>query len=287
MNELGRRVIVALIGAPLALGLLWIGGAPLATFTGGLAGLAAWEFFRIARAGGSTPMSVVGVVLAALIPVGVHGHYLGVLQVPLYTWVLAVVAILGLAIWLRGADGKPLGAASTTVFGILYTGATLSFLYALRYHNYAVGDAAGALAVIFPVVLTWASDTGAYFSGRLIGGRKLVPSVSPGKTVAGAIGALVVTVAATYVFVELLLIPTAQLAFTPLGIVVFGLVISVVAQIGDLAESLLKREAGQKDSGTLFPGHGGVLDRLDSLFFVLPAAYALYDLLLIPAPGAR
>jgi phosphatidate cytidylyltransferase len=287
VNELGRRVIVALIGAPLALGLLWIGGAPLATFTGGLAGLAAWEFFRIARAGGSTPMSVVGVVLAALIPVGVHGHYLGVLQVPLYTWVLAVVAILGLAIWLRGADGKPLGAASTTVFGILYTGATLSFLYALRYHNYAVGDAAGALAVIFPVVLTWASDTGAYFSGRLIGGRKLVPSVSPGKTVAGAIGALVVTVAATYVFVELLLIPTAQLAFTPLGIVVFGLVISVVAQIGDLAESLLKREAGQKDSGTLFPGHGGVLDRLDSLFFVLPAAYALYDLLLIPAPGAR
>jgi phosphatidate cytidylyltransferase len=287
VNELGRRVIVALIGAPLALGLLWIGGAPLATFTGGLAGLAAWEFFRIARAGGSTPMSVVGVVLAALIPVGVHGHYLGVLQVPLYTWVLAVVAILGLAIWLRGADGKPLGAASTTVFGILYTGATLSFLYALRYHNYAVGDAAGALAVIFPVVLTWASDTGAYFSGRLIGGRKLVPSVSPGKTVAGAIGALVVTVAATYGFVELLLIPTAQLAFTPLGIVVFGLVISVVAQIGDLAESLLKREAGQKDSGTLFPGHGGVLDRLDSLFFVLPAAYALYDLLLIPAPGAR
>jgi len=287
VNELGRRVIVALIGAPLALGLLWIGGAPLATFTGGLAGLAAWEFFRIARAGGSTPMSVVGVVLAALIPVGVHGHYLGVLQVPLYTWVLAVVAILGLAIWLRGVDGKPLGAASTTVFGILYTGATLSFLYALRYHNYAVGDAAGALAVIFPVVLTWASDTGAYFSGRLIGGRKLVPSVSPGKTVAGAIGALVVTVAATYGFVELLLIPTAQLAFTPLGIVVFGLVISVVAQIGDLAESLLKREAGQKDSGTLFPGHGGVLDRLDSLFFVLPAAYALYDLLLIPAPGAR
>ena len=287
MNELGRRVIVALIGAPLALGILWIGGAPLATFTGGLAGLAAWEFFRIARAGGSTPMSVVGVVLAALIPIGVHGHYLGVLQVPLYTWVLAVVAILGLAIWLRGVDGKPLGATSTTVFGILYTGATLSFLYALRYHNYAVGDAAGALAVIFPVVLTWASDTGAYFSGRLIGGRKLVPSVSPGKTVAGAIGALVVTVAATYGFVEFLLIPTAQLAFTPLGIVVFGLGISVVAQIGDLAESLLKREAGQKDSGTVFPGHGGVLDRLDSLFFVLPAAYALYDLLLIPAPGAR
>lgn len=287
MNELGRRVIVALIGAPLALGIIWIGGAPLATLAGGLAALAAWEFYRIAREGGGTPMTVVGVVLAALIPIGVHGHVLGVLQVPIYAWVLAVVAILGLAIWMRGVDGKPLGAASITVFGALYTGATLSFVYALRYHNYAVGDTAGALTVIFPVVLTWASDTGAYFSGRLIGGRKLIPSVSPGKTVAGAIGALVVTVAATYAFVEFLLIPKAQLAFTPTGLVVFGLAISVVAQVGDLAESLLKREAGVKDSGTLFPGHGGVLDRLDSLFFVLPAAYALYDLLLIPAPGAR
>ncbi len=287
MNEFGRRVIVALIGAPLALGIIWMGGAPLATLAGGLAGLAAWEFYRLAREGGATPMTVVGVVLAALIPIGVHGHVLGVLQVPIYTWVLAVVAILGLAIWMRGVEGKPLGAASVTVFGVIYTGATLSFVYALRYHNYAVGDTAGALTVIFPVVLTWASDTGAYFSGHLIGGRKLIPSVSPGKTVAGAIGALVVTVAAAYAFVEFLLIPKAQLAFTPSGLVAFGVAISVVAQIGDLAESLLKREAGVKDSGTLFPGHGGVLDRLDSLFFVLPAAYALYDLLLIPAPGAR
>jgi phosphatidate cytidylyltransferase len=198
-----------------------------------------------------------------------------------------VVAILAAAIWLRGVDGKPLGAASTTVFGALYTGGTISFVYVLRYHNYAVGDTAGALAVIFPVVLTWASDTGAYFAGRLIGGRKLIPSVSPGKTVAGSVGGLVLTVAVAYAFVHWLLVPRAQLGFTPWGLVLFGLAISVVAQIGDLAESLLKREAGVKDSGSVFPGHGGVLDRLDSLFFVLPAAYALYDLLLIPAPGAR
>ena len=287
MNELGRRVVVALIGAPLALGIIWLGGAALATLASGLAAIAAWEFFRIAREGGATPLTTVGVVISALIPLGVHAHYLGVFTVPVYAWVLVVVAVLGAAIWLRGVDGKPLGAASTTVYGALYTGSTLSFVYVLRYHNYAVGDTAGALAVIFPVALTWASDTGAYFSGRLIGGRKLIPRVSPGKTVAGAVGALVVTVAATYAFVHLLLIPRAQLAFTPWGLVLFGLAISATAQIGDLAESLLKREAGVKDSGTLFPGHGGVLDRLDSLFFVLPAAYALYDLMLIPAPGLR
>lgn len=287
MNELGRRVIVALIGAPLAIGIIWIGGAPLATMLGALSAVAAWEFYRIAHAGGSSPLAAIGVVLAACIPIGVHGQLLGVVTVPLYAWVLCVLAVLGLAIWMRGVDGKPLGAASTTVFGALYTGATLSFGYVLRYHNYAVGDTAGALTVLFPVVLTWASDTGAYFSGRLIGGRKLMPSVSPGKTVAGAVGAVLVTVAATYAFTNGLLVPKAQLAFTPAGMVIFGVAISVVAQIGDLAESLLKREAGVKDSGTLFPGHGGVLDRLDSLFFVLPMAYALYDWLLIPAPGAR
>ena len=278
---------MALIGAPLAIGIIWIGGAPLATMLGALSAVAAWEFYRIAHAGGNTPLAAIGVVLGACIPIGVHGQLLGVLTIPLYAWVLCVVAVLGLAIWMRGVDGKPLGAASTTVFGALYTGATLSFAYVLRYHNYAVGDTAGAFTVLFPVVLTWASDTGAYFSGRLIGGRKLMPSVSPGKTVAGAVGAVLVTVAATYAFTNWLLVPKAQLAFTPAGIVIFGVAISVVAQIGDLAESLLKREAGVKDSGTLFPGHGGVLDRLDSLFFVLPMAYALYDWLLIPAPGAR
>ncbi|WP_306518435.1 phosphatidate cytidylyltransferase [Gemmatimonas sp.] len=287
MNEFGRRAIVALIAAPLAIGIIWIGGAPLATLLGAMSGIAAWEFYRLAREGGAAPLSAIGIVLSACIPIAVHGQILGVLTIPLYVWVSCVVAILGAAIWLRGVDGKPLAAVSTTVYGVLYTGATLSFGYALRYHNYAVGDTAGALAVLFPVVLTWASDSGAYFSGNLIRGRKLMPSVSPRKTVAGAVGGVLVTVAATYAFTYGLLVPKAQLAFTPTGIVIFGVAISVIAQIGDLAESLLKREAGVKDSGTLFPGHGGVLDRLDSLFFVLPAAYALYDLLLIPAPGAR
>ena len=286
MNELGRRVAVALIGAPLALGVIWIGDYALATLVACLAAVGAWEFYRIAAAGGSTPMAGVGITLAAVLPLLIHAHVLGLVQVHPVVAVLTVIAVLALAIWMRGVDGKPLGSAATTVFGVLYTSATLSFAYTLRYHNYAVGDTAGALAVILPVLLTWSSDTGAYFSGRLIGGRKLIPSVSPGKTVAGAIGALVFTVFMTWVLVRFLFVPYAQLAFTPWGVVLFGLAISVTAQIGDLAESLLKREAGVKDSGTLFPGHGGVLDRLDSLYFVLPMAYALYDLLLVPAPSA-
>ncbi|WP_310570359.1 phosphatidate cytidylyltransferase [Gemmatimonas sp.] len=286
MNELARRAVVALIGAPIALGIIWLGGAPLATLAGALSGVAAWEYYRIAREGGTTPMSVVGIVLSALIPIAVHAQHLGVFAVPLVVWILVPLFVLALSIWMRGVGGKPLGAAATTIFGALYTGGTLSYVYALRYFGYAVGDTAGALVVIMPVVLTWASDTGAYFTGRVFGGPKLIPSVSPAKTVSGAVGAVIATVGACAAFVHFLLKPQAQLAFSPTGLIIFAVCISVTAQIGDLTESLLKREAGVKDSGTLFPGHGGVLDRLDSLFFVLPVTYALYYALLLPAPGA-
>ncbi len=285
MSELGRRVVVALIGAPLALVVIWLGDAALATLAAILSAVAAWEFFRLAREAGHAPLTAVGVGAAALLPITVHAQFLGVIQVPPVAVTLCVLALVALSIWTRGVSGRPLGAVGTTMLGILYTGGTLSYVYALRYYGYAIGDVAGSLVVILPVVLTWASDIGAYFTGRAIGGAKLMPSISPGKTIAGAVGAVVVTVAVCIAYVHWGLRPYAQLAFSPWGLVVFAVCVSVAAQVGDLAESLLKREANVKDSGTLLPGHGGVLDRLDSLFFVLPVTYALYGWLLIPAPA--
>ena len=284
MSELGRRLMVSLIGAPIVLAIIWIGGAALATLASVLSALAAWEFFRLARESGSQPMTGIGVVSAAVIPLVVHAQFLGLVRVPLVTMSLAVLVLIALAIWVRGVNGRPLSAVGTTALGILYTGGTLSYVYALRYYGYAIGDTAGALVVILPVLLTWASDIGGYVAGRTIGGRKLIPSISPGKTVAGAIGGVLLTVIACGVYVQWLLKPHAELAFTPWGLIGFALCISVTAQVGDLAESLLKRDANVKDSGKLLPGHGGALDRLDSLFFVLPVAYALYGWLLIPAP---
>jgi phosphatidate cytidylyltransferase len=167
---------------------------------------------------------------------------------------------------------------------VLYTGLTLSFGYALRYHPYAVGPAAGTALVFLPVILTWASDIGGYAAGRTLGRRKLIPAVSPGKTVEGSIGALVATVAVCLGYVALVLRPYAQLSLRPLAVVGFAVAISVTAQVGDLAESLLKREADVKDSSHIIPGHGGVLDRFDSLFFVLPVAYLLLGYLVIALP---
>ena len=283
-SELTKRVLVALVAAPFALWMLWLGGAALTTLLGVVSAISAWELYRIAKAGGSTPLVGVGVVIAAVIPLAVHAQFLRLVNIPLVAGVFVMLLVVALTIWMRGVDGKPLSAAAITLLGAAYTGGTLSYAYLLRYFGYAVGDAAGFTVVMLPVVLTWASDSGAYFAGRAFKGPKLIPSVSPAKTISGAIGGIVLTLIACIVLTKFFLKPYAHLDFRPVGIVTFSVCISVAAQLGDLAESLFKREAGVKDSGTLLPGHGGALDRFDSLFFVLPVSYVLYWWLLIAVP---
>ncbi len=283
MSELATRVVVALILAPLALGVIYLGGLPLATFLAATAVGCAWEFFRLARATGVEPLDPLGMPLAGAIPLAVYAATVGVYRTSLAVPAVALLVVLGAVIWTRGTGGRPLGSAAATVLGVMYSGGLLSFGFALREHPYAVGDRAGTALVAFPLVLTWASDIGAFFVGRTIGGRKLIPAVSPGKTVSGALGGLAVTVIVAWLYVRFVLAPTALLTMSVAGALAFGALISVAAQIGDLAESLFKREANVKDSSRLIPGHGGLLDRLDSLLFVLPVAYLLFAWLLLPA----
>jgi phosphatidate cytidylyltransferase len=285
MGELGTRVLVALAGAPVVIGVLWWGGAPLAAVLGLFAALGAREYCRLAAAGGVQPFARLATVAAAAVPLAVHGEAVGALRVAPALWPLFPLAVLALAIWRRPAASRPLEATAVTVMAVLYAAVPLGGLYLLRLHPYAVGPGAGFAVALFPLLLTWASDIGGYVAGRTIGGRKLIPSVSPGKTVAGAVGGVLLTVVAAVLLERWLLVPQAQLGLAPLGRVAVGVTVSVAAQVGDLAESLLKRAAGVKDSGTFFPGHGGVLDRLDSLFFVIPVTTVLYDLFLLPAIG--
>ena len=292
MSELAKRIAFGVVAAPIALAILFIGGAPLAALLAIASALGAWELYRMARVAGYTPLSDLGCAMAGLIPLAVHARYLDILEPRLVYLAISLLVVLSVVIWARGTAGKPLGAAAVTTLGALYTGGLLSFGYAIRYHDYAAGGiqlgsiplAAGGVLLGLPVILTWATDTGAFFVGRTIGGRKLIPAVSPGKTVSGAIGGVVTSVLVTWLYVSYALKPAAQLALSPWGIVIFGVVIGVAAQLGDLVESLLKREAGVKDSSKLLPGHGGVMDRLDSLFFVLPTAHLLLGWLLLPAP---
>jgi phosphatidate cytidylyltransferase len=276
-SELARRVLFSVVAAPLAIVVIYRGDALLAALLASIAALGTWELFRIARSAGVDPMDAWGIPLAALFPLAVHGVRHG-FQPPLAAGVVAALAVFATSIWTRGVGGRPLAATAVTIFGAVYTGATLSFGYALRYHRFTIDAKGGTALILLPVILTWASDIGAYAVGRLAGRRKLIPSVSPGKTVEGAVGALVVCV-------RLVLRPMAQLAMPTWAVIAFALAVSVTAQVGDLAESLLKREAGVKDSSQLIPGHGGILDRFDSLLFVLPVAYLLLmRRFLIPAP---
>ncbi len=285
MSELTKRVIVSVVAVPVVVAAAYFGRAPLAALLGIIAALGAWELNRIATAGGVRPLAL-SIPLAAAVPLLVQAYYEGVYALPISAAVVTLLVVVGATIWARGVEGRPLSAAAVTVLGVLYVGGTLSFAFGLRYHRFTIGALAGTVLLFLPLVLTWASDIGAYFVGRAIGRRKLIPKVSPGKTVEGALGGLVFTVLVAWVYVLLVLRPYAQLSLTAVGIVVFGVAISVAAQVGDLAESLFKREAGVKDSSKLIPGHGGVLDRVDSLLFVLPVAYLLLDRfgLLVPVP---
>ena len=263
--------------------MIYLGGLPLAVFLCAVSAGCAWEFYRIASAGGLEPLDPLGIPLAGAVPLVVYASAVGLYPPSLATPAVALVVIMATVIWARGTHRRPLGAASATVLGILYTGGLLSFGYSLREHPYAVGDRAGSVLVALPLVLTWVSDIGAFFVGRSIGGRKLIPAVSPGKTVSGAIGGLVTTTIASWAYVRFVLTPFASLTMTVPAALAFGAIISIAAQVGDLFESLLKREANVKDSSRLIPGHGGLLDRLDSLLFVLPVAYFLFGWLLLPA----
>ena len=283
MSELTKRVLSALVAAPLAIVMIYLGGLPLAVFLAATSVGCAWELFRIARAGGLDPLDPLGIPLAGAIPLAAYSATIGLYRPTLGVATLALLVILAAVIWARGTQGHPLGAAAVTVLGVLYTGGLLSFGYTLREYPYAIGNRAGTALVAFPLVLTWASDIGAYFVGRAIGGRKLIPAVSPGKTVSGALGGLVTTIVVSWLYVRFALVPLASLTMTVPAALLFGAILSVSAQVGDLVESLLKREANVKDSSRLIPGHGGLLDRLDSLLFVLPVAYVLFGWLLVPA----
>ena len=283
MSELTRRIIFAVIAAPTSIAIVYFGDWALAIVLSVLAALAAWELFRMARDAGATPLAPAGIALAALLPIAAHAQRLGVYRLSLTAVVAMVLVLFASTIWLRGPSGRPLSAVAITAFGVLYAG-LFSYIYALRYHDYAVGAGAGTMLVLLPVLLTWSTDVGAYAFGRTLGRRKLIPSISPGKTVEGAVGGLALTIVICLLYVRFILMPYAQLGLTIQGAVLFAIVVSVAAQTGDLAESLLKREAGVKDSSRIIPGHGGILDRFDSLLFVTPIAFLVLGRLLLPVP---
>jgi phosphatidate cytidylyltransferase len=282
-SDLARRLGVAAVGVPVGIAITYFGTWPVASVVALLAGAGALELFHLAAARGWRPFTWLGVPAAALLVLaaawgdGIEGW-------AVWGWgVILVLALsaLGGAVFVRGSNGDPLLAVAITLFGAVYVGATLSFAVHLRNFPATGGGEPGwegALLLVFPFAVTWIGDTFAYLAGHRWGRRKLLPAVSPAKTVEGGIGGLIGAAAGAALFTWVFLLPYTGLGLSVPAAAIFGLLMGAVAQVADLAESVLKREAGVKDSGSLFPGHGGVLDRFDAIFFTLPLTYLLLPL---------
>jgi phosphatidate cytidylyltransferase len=243
------------------------------------------EFYQLIEAKGAEPLRGVGMLAAVALPVIT---YLGsdYAATVLMSFVLLGVMVAQLG---KARIAESLASISGTFFGVFYIGWLLSHAVALRgFHDVVSGrfgaDAAaglhpdvGAFYLLFTISVVIGGDAGAYFVGKKYGRRKLAPAVSPGKTVEGAFGAigagLAVGLIGKAIFDAFLPELSSQLGWLACGL--FSLLLAGVGIIGDLVESLLKRDAQVKDTGTLLPGTGGVLDRIDSNLLAIPVMYYL------------
>jgi phosphatidate cytidylyltransferase len=266
-SSLGARFLSAVVFIPLLVFVSTRGGwyflaFLLAMVLGGMI-----EFYRMIRARGGSPHAFLGIAGGlALVALTFHGRAeaLGPVMATLLLALLTVEL-------LKGPAGAIFNVGST-LLGVVYVAGFGSHLGLLR----QIDPALGSSLVLCVFLVTWSGDTGAFFIGRLLGRRRLYARVSPGKSVEGAVGGILFSVAAGLAGAKWL--ATGLTLYQGL---VLGLVAGIVGPIGDLAESMLKRDSGVKDSSSLIPGHGGVLDRFDSLLFVSPVIYYYLKLMVL------
>jgi phosphatidate cytidylyltransferase len=253
------RVLSALVLLPAVLGIAWF-LPPIYTtiLIGIIAALAFDEYARMARLGSEGFPRVIGGVATLAAYVGVWaGVPLALVFAP------ALLAGAAAAVGRGRPDEDAVRLAAVTLFPLLYLAVPLGMAAALHTDR-------GPLALLVPFLVVVASDSAQYYGGRTMGRRPLAPRISPKKTVEGAITGVVVAAAVTPLLARL---DTPE-ASVPL-LVLLGVLLAILGIMGDLFESLLKRASGIKDSSSLIPGHGGILDRIDALLFVFPA-YVLF-----------
>jgi phosphatidate cytidylyltransferase len=274
LTPLGQRLAVAAVGIPILLAIVGLG--PPWLFAGLvllLVLVGQWELYRMfahvgVTADAGSGLALGGVVVLAFAAGGPSRPW----AVPL-ALSAAVAGALVLGLRRAGGPRPDWTGVALTLLGICYCAWLLGHAIWLR----ALPN--GVALTLFVLAVTWCGETAAYFIGRRWGRRKLAPRISPGKTVEGAIAQLLVSVSAALVAAA----SAPALSLPPAHAIVIGVALGVLGQIGDLAESFLKRSAETKDASALLPGHGGLLDRLDSLLFNVPALYYYVKLFSIPS----
>ena len=263
MKTLRQRVITALWGVPVLFAIVWFGEPWYTLLLAAGALLGVLEFYRLIDPSKGQPLTYFGLVWTLLFVLIPHAHFLNIDPLQ-FTLLLLASAVVFPLIWLvlRHRRRDAIGGWAWTIFGVLYMGWLFSYFVALRGLEDGRGWVLLALCTIF------ATDSGAFFAGSRLGRHSLAPKISPGKTWEGAVAGFLSAIAASLILRAILCLPLNYW-----HIALLGCLIGVVAQLGDLVESSLKRGVGVKDSGNLIPGHGGVLDRVDSVVFVGVVVY--------------
>ena len=286
MTDLPRRALVVVVGLVLALPAIYRGGWILGALVAVLAVLGTREFCLLARKGGLRPFAGAAAAIAAALVFAATAEpfFSGFAPIALGVVMAAAVLLPIAAVRARDVGDKPLASVCATLVAALYVGGCLCFAVLLRHLPEAgvavraSGALEGPLVLMFPLAVTWIGDVVAYMAGRLWGRRRLFPVVSPGKTLVGTVAGILAAGTTGLVFAMGAAEPFVLLGVEPTWIVLIALLIGAGGLGGDLAVSLLKREAGVKDTGSMLPGHGGVLDRLDASLVTLPLAYAALQL---------
>lgn len=258
-----KRWLTGLAALPLLIYLIVGGPRQFLLLLTAVSLLALWEYYHIVLPGLKDPVSAVFIWVGLLCaPAVLAAAYLNGFAAAAMAVALNLIACGVISIFRFGQNPNILEGVFRQATGVVYIPLSLSLLIPMR------GGSDGWQWVLFVIFTVFAGDIGAYYVGSYRGRRKLCPSVSPGKTVEGALGGLAANVVVG-ILLKWILLP----ALDWLPCLLFFIVLGVAGQIGDLFESQMKRAAGVKDSGSLLPGHGGFLDRIDALLFVAPLAY--------------
>ena len=261
---LKHRVITAAVGVPLVILAIWFGDPwPWFTLLIAAAALAGtYEFYHMANFDRREPLIYLGLLWALALVLSPHYRSPDVLPIVITaTMLISLICLL-----CRPSKEGAFRNWAWTIVGALYVGWMLSYWLNLR------GLEDGRNWVYLAMLTTFANDTGAFFIGRARGKHRLAPAISAAKTWEGAIGGLICAILAA-IIIAMLLNLISPFTFKYWQITLLGFLVSLFAQLGDLVESLLKRNMGVKESGDLLPGHGGILDRFDSLIFVGAVVY--------------
>jgi len=264
---LGLRFLVALLGVPLMLGMSYLGGFWLAGLVAALSFLGLWEFYGLARAKGLFPLTWWGLA-GGMVLLAFLGLRWPLLLALLVLWVMLIMSRMVF----RDEVKESINRIGITIMGVLY----IPFLFGHMLLMRSDYDFTGYKLLFFSMALVWLCDTGAYFAGMMLGKHPLAPHISPKKSIEGLAGGFIVTIAAAILIQRWWLweISVLDALIMAAGAVILG-------TFGDLVESLFKRDAQVKDTGTLLPGHGGILDRFDSMLFVIPFVYWYFRLFVI------